>query len=746
MDLIARKIVYSLIWWKFWKKHQRNQIKTKSRLLGGEPSKRATQKVSEMYINTNGLSSKFASILIKRRETIGKDDAVSMFNGVAPKCGGVTDWLAVCEDIQTGKYAKRIESGRLLVDDPVAYRKFKTGLPAVTFGGTFNMARSITKLHSTTGFLIPDLDHLDNVQEVFDALSQDENIWFMFRSPSGNGIKCAMRSNNIKTDEDHKRFFASAERYFSEQYQVKIDPACKDICRLTFLSSDSNAFLSKRPGYFDISRWSTDRKVKPPPTTSSTTTNDAWKVKYGDKVLESCCQKISKSSFGEQHNVRLKASRLVGGYIASGFIDEVAAMVVLREAVIASGAKHIPMAMSTIEDGILNGKKQPVNIQQRQSVRNDKDIQYNLDDIDDIDGFDDIDDIEEKWRHMTTHDDSLTTDDDILTTLDDTKTGDKTALNLHAVIREWIKNSVGCFTSEQLDRDLVLTTRDEKKQRSKILSRCVEKKLIKRNMRGAGKFTIINSTLDEINIDDIDEKCFDILLPFNLDRFTSIPKKSIIVLAGSSNAGKTALILNILKLNLHHSYRKLYLMSEMGRGEYVDRLRKFKDVPFLDWKKITAAERTHDFDGAIESHNPEGLTCIDFLEDADGEFYKIPSDIRAIYDSLGDGVAVIAIQKKTDSDYARGGQGTAEKARLYLTVDLITALDHSIICALKIIKNKRYINRNIQGHEIHFRITGGAHIEAVSPWLRSTDTDRQKYKAKYEQENNTSSSHTTIKI
>ena len=42
------------------------------------------------------------------------------------------------------------------------------------------------------------------------------------------------------------------------------------------------------------------------------------------------------------------------------------------------------------------------------------------------------------------------------------------------------------------------------------------------------------------------------------------------------------------------------------------------------------------------------MTCVDFLEDVGGDFFKIPSDIRAIYDSLGDGVAIIAIQKKTD--------------------------------------------------------------------------------------------------
>ena len=304
---------------------------------------------------------------------------------------------------------------------------------------------------------------------------------------------------------------------------------------------------------------------------------------------------------------------------------------------------------------------------------------------------------------------------------------DKNIQNLAGLIKEWVTNSTGSFTIDQIDREFCLITRADKNNRANALRACIDKKLINRDKRIKGKYHIIDASLKVVDIFDTDETPFKLKLPFMLDNYVSIPKKAIIILAGSSNAGKTAIIMNILKLNLSQEYQKFYLMSEMGVGEYVERIRNFDDIPFIEWKKVMAAERSSDFNGVIEHHNKNGLTCIDFLEEVEGEYFKISSDIRSIYDALGDGVAIVAIQKKTDTDYARGGQATAEKSRLYLSVDYLTQTDQSIICALKTIKVKRYIGgRNIQGHEIHFKISGGSKIEPVSDWVRCTDVDRKR--------------------
>ena len=674
------------------------------------------------------------------------NNIVSIFSGVKPLPIGETDWISVIENIRSDKYQKAIEDGRKIADINV-YREYKKKLPAVTFCANFSKNRDKHNVLAATGFLIPDLDHLPDVDATFDLLSQDENIWFIFRSPSGTGLKCGIRAKDIKTDEDIKKLYAAVERYFRETYSLKIDPSCKDIARLTFVSYDPKLFVNPTPFYFNIPKWIKpfEQKFYAPPEQ-----NNGWKSKYGQKVLDSCCLEISQSAGGQLHDTRLRMSLLVGGYIATGFIDEAQALSALEIAVGASGSTKIPQAMKTVQDGIKEGKTKPLQPEKRIGTGKKDDIQYYCDTneafndlsaasaasaasavsavsaasaasafVSDLsagcqqDGFS-VSSVSRISVSPAGHDDT------------------KTPKNLAVEIKEWILNSGGYFTVEQVDREFCLTSRTEKNNRAQVLTMCVNKKLVKKDKRIKGKYHVINSDLPIIDIFNTDETAFKIRLPFYLDQYVSIPKKAIIIIAGSSNAGKTALILNILKLNLSQQYKKLYLMSEMGTGEYVDRLKKFDDVQFPDWKNIQASERTSDFDGAIEHHNRDGLTCIDFLEEVDGEYFKIPTDIRDIYDSLGEGIAVIAIQKKSDTDYARGGQATAEKARLYMAVDLITVLDRSIVCALKIIKNKRFVGRNLQGHEIHFKIHSGSKIEPLCDWVRSSVVDRNNCKSSYE--------------
>jgi hypothetical protein len=339
--------------------------------------------MAEEHVENDQKSSKFVAATrafdtSKIRESIGKNDNVSIFSGIKRYPTGTTDWLTVMENVRSDRYKDRIESLRLLLNDPVAYRESKTKLPSITFSGTFSPHREKENVETATGFLIPDLDHLPDVEAVFKLLSQDANIWFVFRSPSGKGLKCSLRSNGISTDADIKKFFAAAERYFSEKYGLKLDPSCKDISRLTFVSYDPDLFINESPCFFDVEKWqpvSNERYVPP------NATGDVWKLRYGKKVLDSCCMEISQSAPGAQHEARIKNARLVGGYIASGFIYETAALAALERAVGESGAKHLPSAMKTISEAIENGKKEPIHVEQRQNGG--KDIRYSFDDIDD---------------------------------------------------------------------------------------------------------------------------------------------------------------------------------------------------------------------------------------------------------------------------------------------------------------------------------------------------------------------------
>lgn len=305
--------------------------------------------------------------------------------------------------------------------------------------------------------------------------------------------------------------------------------------------------------------------------------------------------------------------------------------------------------------------------------------------------------------------------------------------DLTAALRELVSNLTGSFTTNDLYRWLGLTERSDKKRCWKALNTLTSENLIIKDRRVAGRYQVNRADLDFINLDATDEKPFGLKLPLGLDSMVSIPHKSIVVLAGSTNSGKTALALKTLRDNIDGPHPLLYLMSEMGPSDFKERVNLFGD-DLAQWKKIKAAPLSAGFNAAISNHNQNGITVVDFLEEVEGEYYKIPSDIRGIYDALGDGVAFVVLQKATDTAFGRGGQGTAEKARLYLSLDILTHQARSTICTLKIVKAKSYTGDNPNGKERHFRIERGHKITPVSEWMYCDENQRAAFARKYANE------------
>jgi hypothetical protein len=303
--------------------------------------------------------------------------------------------------------------------------------------------------------------------------------------------------------------------------------------------------------------------------------------------------------------------------------------------------------------------------------------------------------------------------------------------NLAVEIQEWVEESRGSFTVAEIDREFGLTSRKDKQRRSTILRRLKDKDIIIKDRRRAGVWHIVNAQIDFIDLEAVDEAPFKLSLPLGLSQIVTIPPKGIVCLAGSPNSGKTCLALNILRANMgEHSL--LYLMSEMGSSEYKQRIQAFGDELTVWNRDIKAASLSSGFDGAIKHHNPHGITVVDFLEEIDGEYYRIASDIRAIYDALGDGVAVVMLQKNTNALYGRGGQATSEKARLYLTLDTLLHRPGFTISSLRIGKAKAYPGANPNGRERHFKIIRGHRIEPVSDWMYCNEKQRAAWITAYQ--------------
>jgi len=210
-------------------------------------------------------------------------------------------------------------------------------------------------------------------------------------------------------------------------------------------------------------------------------------------------------------------------------------------------------------------------------------------------------------------------------------------------------------------------TKVTKQHQSAVLmafNRLVKEGVLEKVKNYRGLYRKIEQDFDEIDFMSANpEDIFDVKWPFGLEYYVNLLPKSIVILAGTWDAGKTAFLLNVIHLNQdRHKIR--YMSSEMGAEELRLRLDRFEEVP-PDWWKFQAIEKSSDWQDAIL---PDGLNLIDYLE-ISSDFFSVGEPIRKIYDKLDRGIAVIAIQKAPGKALGRGGDFTAEKARLYLSLD-----------------------------------------------------------------------------
>jgi len=268
---------------------------------------------------------------------------------------------------------------------------------------------------------------------------------------------------------------------------------------------------------------------------------------------------------------------------------------------------------------------------------------------------------------------------------------------LAQLIRDFVSKTQGTFSTTQLDNELGIVGKS-KSNRRVILSRLIEEGLIERVK--PGYYRVKEASLPDMEWQNADTTSgLDIKLPFGIHNLVEIYPKNILVIAGTTNAGKTAYLLNFIKDNMQR-WDIHYFTSELSEQELKKRISKFGDG--MDWQ-FHAHERNSNFDSVII---PEAINIIDYLEPPSGEYYAIGDQIKAIHDRLTTGIAFVAIQKKRKTELGRGAEFSEERARLYLSMDP---------GKLKIVKAKNWrTEANPNGMLYTFKLTDGCkfiHIE-----------------------------------
>lgn len=286
--------------------------------------------------------------------------------------------------------------------------------------------------------------------------------------------------------------------------------------------------------------------------------------------------------------------------------------------------------------------------------------------------------------------------------------------NLMGEIREWCMAATGEFMITDIYRELKLVSRQDMVAASVCLFRlCKEENpIIEKAGRKRGSFRVVDASCDMMNFKREAEKTLNLSFPFDIQNFIELYPGNLIVLAGAPNAGKTAFMLNVIKMNMK-KFDIAYFNSEMGETELRKRLEKFEDMRIDDWD-FKAYERSADFQDVILTGEGR-LNLIDYLEIHD-EFYKVGGLLAEIHRKLNGALAIIAIQKNKGVDTGLGGARTLEKPRLALAMEP---------GKIKIVKAKNWATSvNPNGLEMEWKLVDGCHFKPWGIWKRPEEIER----------------------
>jgi hypothetical protein len=128
------------------------------------------------------------------------------------------------------------------------YKHAKMQLPAITTSGIFSN-RNSEGLIKHTGLMQIDIDDVEVYDSLFKSISKNPYTYICFKSPGGKGIKVVIK---IKASIDtHLQQFYALERYFKKEYNIIIDPLCKDVSRCMLLSFDPDLYCNPFSDIFE---------------------------------------------------------------------------------------------------------------------------------------------------------------------------------------------------------------------------------------------------------------------------------------------------------------------------------------------------------------------------------------------------------------------------------------------------------------------------------------------------------------
>lgn len=262
---------------------------------------------------------------------------VSLFRTIKDTTGGheiaITDMF---DSIINGHWIDHVDKVRKATTK-TEQRELKKSVPYFTPSGTFQHRRDDGLVHHS-GIIAIDIDDLDDPKDVKSWLALDRFSWFTCESVSGNGLVVFVKIDPNK----HRESFEYLEKYYLQNYELIIDQSCKDISRPRFVTYDPDGIFNQNAERLSFKR---EQTFDP------------------DRIIGIAENMIRNAVDGTRHIQLLKASRLMGGYVGSGLLDETTVENRLTSCWMERDFDQHYNFKQTIIDGIGYGKAQPITIE-----------------------------------------------------------------------------------------------------------------------------------------------------------------------------------------------------------------------------------------------------------------------------------------------------------------------------------------------------------------------------------------------
>jgi hypothetical protein len=255
----------------------------------------------------------------------------------------------VLNSIKDCKIQKQVDEIRACTDSKVK-STLKKKLPCVLFSGEFSQ-RNDASLIKHSGYVVLDFDHIENLKEKKDFICSFDFVYSCFLSPSGDGLKVVVVIPNEK--EKHRGYYKGLMQVFTD-----LDPTNINESRICFMSADKDLYLNKNAipfvNYIEVLTQSINKNVE----YKNATFDNYSKAEVALKI-------IRNSIKGEYHKDLLKASKLMGGFVAGGFITESEAVRLLEKEIQLKDIDSFEDAKTTIKKGIQYGIAEPISEQEK---------------------------------------------------------------------------------------------------------------------------------------------------------------------------------------------------------------------------------------------------------------------------------------------------------------------------------------------------------------------------------------------